>query len=184
MGMTTIIEDSIQRQYRARARDFWKQIAWHTVLIIITFFLLLPVIFVISTALKKAGTELTYPIEWIPDPIVWQNYITAMTLPGLPFPLFIKNTVIITVLIMSGDVITTSMAGFAFARLRFPLRDKIFILVVSTMMLPYAVTMLPTFLLFSELNMVDTFTPLDSTLVCHVSIQCFPISAIFSHHSL
>jgi multiple sugar transport system permease protein len=83
-----------------------------------------------------------------------------MTQPGLPFHIFIKNTTYVTLLIMVGDVLTCSMAAFAFARLRFPNRDKLFILVISTMMLPDVATMVPTFLLFNAIGWVDTLQPL------------------------
>ena len=114
----------------------------------------------LSTSLKTAGKALSYPIEWIPDPVVWRNYIDCLTLPGLPFLTFIKNSLHVCFLTVVGDVLTASMAGFAFARLRFPFRDRLFLLVLSTMMLPGAVTMVPTFLLFKTLGWVDTLKPL------------------------
>ena len=90
--------------------------------------------------------------------MVWYNYVRAMTV--LPFHLFVKNTLIITLSATAGSILTASLAGFAFARLRFPARGFLFGLCLSSMMLPYAVTMIPQFILFKSLGWVNTLLPL------------------------
>jgi len=145
---------------RAALRGVLTQVVAQVLLFVLAFFLLLPLLFMVSTSLKVTGKEFTYPPEFIPRPVVWRNYIEAMTQPGLPFAIFYKNTIYITLLSIAGNLITASMAGFAFGRLRFPLRDKLFILVISTMMLPFAVTMVPTYLLFNAVGWLNTFKPL------------------------
>lgn len=120
--------------------------------------MLLPFIWAISTSLKPTGQEFTYPPQWIPKPIMWGNYKKALTI--LPFGAFLKNTIVITITCMCGNILTASLAGFAFARLRFPGRDPLFMLCLSTMMLPYAVTMIPQFILYRYLGWIDTLLPL------------------------
>jgi len=118
----------------------------------------MPLFWMLSTSLKETGKEWTVPPQWIPDPFVWENYSKALTV--LPFHLFFRNTIVITTLATVGTLWTSTMAGFAFARLRFPGRDTLFVLVLATMMLPGVVTLIPTYLLFKAFNWLNTFLPL------------------------
>jgi ABC-type glycerol-3-phosphate transport system permease component len=101
-----------------------------------------------------------FPPVWIPDPIWWPNYLEAMNALPIPFYVYLTNTLVITFNATLGTVLTSSLAAFAFARLRFPLRGFMFVLVISTMMLPNAVTLIPRFLLFRYLGWLDSFLPL------------------------
>ena len=107
--------------------------------------LLMPLYWMLATSVKETGKEWMIPPQWIPDPFDFSNYPKALT--SLPFHYFFRNTIAIVILATLGTVWTSTMAGFAFARLRFPLRDKLFLLVLATMMLPHVVTLIPTFLL-------------------------------------
>lgn len=122
--------------------------------------MLIPFVWLISTSLKIRGTEFTFPPVWIPRPAVWENYYTAFFASGLPFTRFLLNTTIITVASMVGTLFSSSLAGFGFARMRFPGRDKLFLLVLSTLMLPEIVTQIPSYLLFRLFGWIDTFLPL------------------------
>ncbi len=88
----------------------------------------------------------------------WSNYSDAVTVVN--FPLYFRNTMLIMIPVLVGTVLTSSMAAYGFARLQFPLKRFWFVLVLGSLMLPYAVTMLPTFLLWSKLGAVNTFIPL------------------------
>jgi multiple sugar transport system permease protein len=120
--------------------------------------LLTPFFWMISTSLKEEGREFLLPLQLIPNPVAWSNYPVAMT--RLPFPLFLWNTMIVTVGSLSGTVLTASMTAFAFARLRFPGRSIMFTLLLSTLMLPEAVTLIPKFIIFRNLGWVNTLNPL------------------------
>lgn len=98
------------------------------------------------------------PVEWIPNPFRWQNYPEALTV--VPFGLYFLNTLKIVVGVLCGTLLSSSLGAFAFSRLRWHWRDRIFGLLLTTMMLPYAVTLVPTFILWSRLNLVNTFVPL------------------------
>lgn len=118
----------------------------------------LPLLWMLSTSLKVRGHEFLVPPVLIPQPILWQNYPTAMT--ALPFYLYFANTMIVVVMSLLGTLLTGSMAAFAFARLRFPGRDFLFILVISSLMLPNIVTLIPKFVIFRILGWIDTLLPL------------------------
>lgn len=129
--------------------------------LIVTLFagiLLLPAAWLISTSLKIPGAEMTFPPELIPKQISWSNYPVALTTQ--PFHLFFRNTLLIVILNLIGVLLTGSMAGYSFARLRFRLRGVLFSLCLSTMMLPYVVTLVPTFILFRVIGWTNTFLPL------------------------
>jgi multiple sugar transport system permease protein len=131
---------------------------WHVLLSAFAIVLIAPLVWLISTSLKEPGAIFILPPRWIPDPIRWQNYPEALT--SQPFARYFLNTMIITLLATLGTVLTASMAAYGFARLRFPLRSFWFGLMISTLMLPSIVTLVPTFILFRSLKWIDTFYPL------------------------
>jgi ABC-type glycerol-3-phosphate transport system permease component len=135
-----------------------RDLVWHLVLSGIGLVLLAPLMWLISTSLKEPSQIFLFPPKWIPDPVRWQNYPEALT--SQPFLRYFWNTVTITALATLGTILTSSMAAFGFARLRFPARNVLFALVISTLMLPSIVTLIPTFILFRYLNWIDTFMPL------------------------
>jgi ABC-type glycerol-3-phosphate transport system permease component len=119
---------------------------------------LAPFIWMISTSLKDPKLVYIFPPQIIPDPVRWDNYHRALT--RLPFERYAWNTVQITVMCLIGHLLTASMTAYSFARLRFPGRDFLFILLLSSIMLPVQVTLIPTFIIFRYLGWVDTFKPL------------------------
>lgn len=119
---------------------------------------ILPFLWMVSTSLKTPADIFKIPTVWIPNPIVWDNYPNSMTI--LPFGRFILNTSKITGLAVVGATFSGSLAAFAFARLRWRGRNFMFVLVLSTLMLPFQVIMIPQFILFRELEWLDTYLPL------------------------
>jgi multiple sugar transport system permease protein len=122
------------------------------------FIILVPVIWMVSTSLKTLGQTMRFPPNWIPNPIVWQNYPTALTF--LPFGTFTKNTLIYTFWAVVGETFTSSLVAFAFARLRARGSNVLFMLVLATMMVPNQVTMIPQYILFANLKWIDSLRPL------------------------
>jgi ABC-type glycerol-3-phosphate transport system permease component len=120
--------------------------------------ILFPFVWMISTSLKEKIDIYKSPPEWIPDPILWSNYAKALTI--YPFPLYTLNSMIIVVCVLAGSLLSTSFATYGFARLQAPGRDFIFIVLLATMMLPNAVTMVPLYLFFNKLGWIDSFLPL------------------------
>lgn len=134
-------------------------LALHLVLIAAGITFVAPFAWLIVTSLKQAGTEFIYPPQWIPNPVEWVNYKTAL-IDAVPFLSYFKNTVVITIGATSGDVIMSAVAAYSFARLRWPGRNVMFMLTLATLMLPTIVTIIPTFLLMRYLHWIDTFFPL------------------------
>jgi multiple sugar transport system permease protein len=119
---------------------------------------LLPLFWMLSSSLKPEWQVLANPPVWLPNPPRWENYREALTY--LPFGRYAINTLIISLGAIVGHVLSCTLVAYAFARLRAPGKDFLFLLVLSTLMLPYPVTMVPLFALFNQLGWINTFLPL------------------------
>ncbi len=121
-----------------------------------------PFLWMVSTSLKEPGAVFSFSKnwweEWLPTSFVWRNYIKAWQV--VPFAKFYLNSIFVTSCVTFGQVATSAMAAYAFARLKFPGRDKIFFGYLATMMVPGAVTMIPVFILLRYLGWVDTYKAL------------------------
>jgi ABC-type glycerol-3-phosphate transport system permease component len=118
----------------------------------------IPALWMISTSVKATAQVWAIPPVWIPDRFLWENYTKPWSL--LPFPLFYRNTIVITFFSMIGIALSSSIVAYGFARLRFRGRRFLFLLVLSTMMLPSYVTLIPQYVLFNWLGWINTFKPL------------------------
>jgi ABC-type glycerol-3-phosphate transport system permease component len=120
-----------------------------------------PFIWMVSTSLKDPPQIFVYPPIWIPNPIHWENYVQGwFGNPLMPFTLFLRNTLIITINNMIGNLFSCSLAAYGFARLRGRGKNLLFMLVLATMMVPSEVTLIPTYILFTKIHWVNTFLPL------------------------
>jgi multiple sugar transport system permease protein len=117
-----------------------------------------PFLWTISTSLKPPGSALSWPPTLIPETFHWYNYIEVWSI--VPFLTYATNTTIITVSTVIGSTLSSALVGYAFARLRFPGRETLFIACLSTMMLPFVVIMIPRYILFRNFGWIDTFLPL------------------------
>lgn len=118
----------------------------------------LPLFWMLSTSLKVEAQIFSYPPVWIPNPVKWQNYVRATEV--MPFLLYARNTLTVCIISLCGQVISSSLAGYGFSRIKWPGRDVVFVLVLSTMMLPYQVTMIPLYIIFRKLHWINTLRPL------------------------
>jgi multiple sugar transport system permease protein len=130
----------------------------HVFLLFLVFISIIPLVYMVSTSLKPNGTEYEVPIRWIPERLAVENYTAALT--AVPTFTFLKNTLIVSLVSLIGELLTSSLAAFAFARLRFPGRDILFVIMLSTLMLPYFVILIPLFILFRNLGWINTLLPL------------------------
>ncbi|MBM3187596.1 MAG: carbohydrate ABC transporter permease [Chloroflexi bacterium] len=120
----------------------------------------IPLVWMISTSLRPEWEVYSYPPKILPNYFLWQNYVEGWT-RLLPFTTFLQNTLTITVGNVTGNLLSCSLAAFGFARLRARGRDFFFTLLISTMMLPWEVTMIPQFVMFTRfLKWGNTFKPL------------------------
>ena len=118
----------------------------------------IPFLWTVSTALKTNEQVFAVPPQWIPSPFQWENFKRAWT--ELPFPTFVSNTIFITLFATFGQILSASLVAYGFARFKFMGKNILFYLMLSTMMLPSQVTMIPVFLLWRQLGLIDTFVPL------------------------
>ncbi len=118
----------------------------------------LPFLWMLSTSVKPEAFAYKVPIMWIPPEIRWQTYVEAWR--AQPFHLFYRNTAFITVVNITGLVVSSSLVAFAFARIRFWGRDVLFLILLATMMLPQQVTLVPIYVIWSRLGAVNTYWPL------------------------
>jgi multiple sugar transport system permease protein len=120
----------------------------------------LPFYWLLRSSLMVEGDHFAWPpIIW-PNPIVWQNYVEIFQVPFIPLVLFFRNSVILVVACVIGELLSTSLVGFSFGRLRWWGRDVMFAVLVATLFLPAQVTIIPLFLTFKELGWLNTLLPL------------------------
>ena len=164
--MTPAVSTRTRAELRARSRNRWRRYlrqflpksATYAILILIGLVSSIPFLWLISTSLKLSGREFRFPPELVPDPVAWHNYVDVW--PELGIHAFLLNSVLISVTATIGTVIGSSMVAFGFARIEFPGRNALFILMLSTMMLPEIVMLVPTFVLFRIVGWIDTPLPL------------------------
>lgn len=130
----------------------------HLLMIGFSLVFLIPLLWMVSTALKTRAQTWLFPPEWIPNPVAWENFPRVFEV--VPFVNYVQNTLIIVGWNIVGAVFSTALVAYGFARLRFPGRDFLFILLIATLMIPYQVTLIPTFILFSLLGWINTYLPL------------------------
>lgn len=123
--------------------------------------MVLPFLWMISTSLKSYNSVFIFnikDIQWLPDPVYWKNYIDVWKV--VPFAKFYINSIFVCVAVTFGQVATSALAAYAFARLRFPGRDKLFFAYLATMMIPGSVTMIPVFALMRTFGWIDSYKAL------------------------
>lgn len=113
----------------------------------------IPFAWMVSTSLKDISEVYAFPPKFLPQALKWSNYTDAWH--ALPFNVFFLNSVFVAVVTTVGVVLTSSMAGYSFARLRYPGRDKLFLAYLGTMMIPFPVLMVPLFVIMKNLQLVD-----------------------------
>ena len=145
----------------------WPQrLVTHAVLIALCVPFALPLVWMLSTSLKgdsqifaREGQTQTLSIRsLLPSPVQWRNYPDA--LKTVPFGTYLQNTLFLCAMNVIGAVLSSAIVAYGFARIQFPGRDALFLVMISTMALPGQVTMIPVFAMFRELGWYGTFLPL------------------------
>ena len=141
-----------------RPRIPYGRLAVYAALVALSIVFVAPFVWMISTSLKTGPGSIAIPQQWIPDPFVWSNYPTA--LGKINFPIALRNTLIYAIPAVLGTVVSCSLVAYGFARIRWPGRDIVFLVLLATMMLPGQVTFIPLYVIFAKLGWVGTFLPL------------------------
>src|SRR5262245_55811447 len=132
----------------------------HLILLIVAALFVVPFLWLVVTSLKPFGQVFTDPPQWIPQPIMWQNYVEALTSPAFPFTRLLSNTLFYACVSTVGVVISSAMVAYAFARMEFWGREVLFSITLSTLVLPAIVTLIPTYVMFRTFGWVGGYAPL------------------------
>ncbi len=146
------------RRWSIRVRRAIGSSLRYLALITIGFLLMLPFLWMLSSSVKEEWEIFRVPPTLLPTRIKLSNYSVALV--AFPFFHALRNTLIITISAVVGQILSASMAAFAFARLRFRFREPLFILVLATLMIPGHVTLVPVYMIFRTLGWLNTFLPL------------------------
>lgn len=147
-----------------------KTVAVYVIAIVITVVMLMPFAWMLSASLKLSRDVFAFPIEWIPSEPQWQNYVDIWT--KIPLALFIYNTSKLTIIVTLLQLLTSSFAAYAFAKLNFPYKNTLFLGYIATIAMPWQVYMVPQFLLMREFGLNNTHL----ALIC---LQAFTAFGVF-----
>ncbi|AJY45490.1 carbohydrate ABC transporter permease [Martelella endophytica] len=145
-------------------------IATYVLVIALTVIMLLPFVWMLSASLKLNREVFEFPIHWIPQHPRWQNYADIWT--KIPLGLFVFNTAKITIMVTLLQLFTSSFAAYAFAKLKFPYRDVLFLGYIATIAMPWQVYMVPQFILMREFGLYNTHWAL-------IALQAFTAFGVF-----
>lgn len=153
MGAAITTKKTIQRRNRRQ------KIVLHLILLAGSAVMLLPFFWMLSTSLKASNAIFEeFPPRWIPKEFVWSNYAKSWT--SVPFGRFYQNSIIVAVSVTALQILTSSLAAFAFARLKFRGRDTLFFMYLTALMIPFAILLLPNFLIIRQLGWFDSYAAL------------------------
>jgi ABC-type glycerol-3-phosphate transport system permease component len=158
-SMSTLAQDEAVRRYqRGRAYQRLSRALTYLVLSIWAVIILLPFVWLLSASLKTITQYFASPIQWIPNPFVWSNYVQVFTIYN--FATYVGNSLFLATYATVVNTTISSLVAFGFARFRFPGRTPLFLLMLSTMMLPPQVLTIPLYITFRNLGWIDTFLPI------------------------
>ena len=143
----------------------FQKLSIHLTLIVLAMLFVSPLLWMVSTSLKPISETMSTPPRWIPSKLMWENFPEAFAyksekLGFIPFLVYGRNTLILTILTVTGAVLSNAIVAYSFARMKWPGRDTFFAVTLATMMVPAPVMMVPSFALFKWLGWVGTFKPL------------------------
>lgn len=137
----------------------WKEqaakVSLTIIMLLFCFIMIIPFLWMLSTSFKIAADVFVYPMEWIPKRPTFDNYIEVWT-GKYPFYTYYWNSMKLTVITVAGTLLTSSMAGYAFAKLQFKGKELLFLLYLATLMIPNQVLLIPRYILFDTLELVNT----------------------------
>jgi ABC-type glycerol-3-phosphate transport system permease component len=136
----------------------WQRVTRYSLLVAVAVLFVLPLFWMVSSSLKPEYQMFASPQVWWPSPPRWQNYSEALT--QQPFDQYAVNTLLIAIGSIAGSLLSCTLVAYGFARLRARGRGPLFLILLATLMLPYPVTMVPLFIMFSRIGWVNTFWPL------------------------
>ncbi|GCD21052.1 sugar ABC transporter permease [Cellulomonas algicola] len=156
--VSTEHSDQLRRQHRTRERV--KGLGFHALVLAIVAVILYPAVWMLSSSFKPSS-DIVGNVSLIPDAATFANFAKALDgIGGVSFWTFFTNSLILAVGSVVGITLSCSVSAYAFARIDFPGRNTFFALMIGTLLLPFHVVIIPQYIVFSRLNLVDTFVPL------------------------
>ncbi|WP_185362785.1 carbohydrate ABC transporter permease [Listeria booriae] len=141
-----------------KASSIVRKVFTYTIIVLGGAIMVLPFIWMVSTAFKSGAANMVLPPQFIPDEPTWSNFERVFEM--FPMLQFLVNSIVVAIVTTVGQMLFCSMAAYAFARIEFWGRDKLFLLYLATMMVPAQVTMIPQFILMKQLGWLDSYTGL------------------------
>jgi len=132
--------------------------AVYVVLTAIAIVFMIPLLWMFATSLKSRSEIFAWPPSWIPEQPLWSNY--AMAFEKYPLARFMMNTSVLVIFNIIGELLAVPLIAYGFARLNFPFKRVLFILMLSTMMIPGQIKLIPLYSIYSRLGLVNTYVPL------------------------
>jgi len=154
-----------------------KSILKYLIIVLFGIAFLMPFIWLLSSSLKDAGETFRIPPTIFPRKLNWNNYVKAVTL--IPYLLYAKNSLIISIISIIGGLITCSMVAFSITKIDWRFKKILFALIIATILIPYQVTMIPVYIIFNKLHFIDTYLPLVIGYFCAPSIYVFLMRQFF-----
>lgn len=148
-----------RRGRRAGFRVFGARLSRHAALIALSAMFALPLVWMVGTSFKTAGQALQLPVAWWPRPFMWSNYPDLFA--SLPYLRFFWNTFLYAAVTIAGVLISSSLVAYGFSRLRWPGRDAVFFVMLMTLILPFACTLIPLFVMYKNFGWIGTYLPLE-----------------------
>ena len=163
MGLLRVTMDQISPTLQKQPGSYGLQktlgkVAIHTILILVAVGMIFPLVWMLASAFKAPSQQITWPPQFIPRPFYPRNFVDLFALA--PMGNYLLNSLKIAIFSVIGISFSSSLAAFAFARMRFRGRNVIFAILLATMMIPGATTVIPTFVIFRNLGWIDTHNPL------------------------
>jgi len=145
---------------RARLVHSLGALARHALLLTVSFVFIVPIYWMVISGFKEQGEIFARPLVWWPHVFRSDNIAATLTYPNFPFARFLMNSVFYAGSVTLGTCLSCAAVAYGFARLRFPGRDALFVVTLSTMMIPSIVTFIPTYVLFKYVGLLGTYVPL------------------------
>jgi len=156
--LLTSVQTTLSMRMNKQTRRLLTGLTAHVILIVSAVAFALPFLWMLSTSLKPDAQIFVLPPQWVPKPFMWSNYPNALTY--IPYFTYFKNTLYIAVFNVIATLISCTLVAYGFARINWPGRNILFGVLLATLMIPYPVTLIPTFLIFRKLGWIGTPNPL------------------------
>jgi ABC-type glycerol-3-phosphate transport system permease component len=157
---TTQVRSALKQKEGSVLVQYWLQeVLKYTVLLVMAASFVFPLYWMVSSAVKNDSMVYTIPPVWVPNPVYWQNFYNAWT--SYDFNLYAFNSLFrYSLPVTIGTTLSSALVAYGFARVRWPGRDILFYVCIATMMIPFQVTMVPLFIVFKNLDWINSYKPL------------------------